>query len=243
MAEQQSVVVITPVWRPRLSSDEILRLRLTHEATTGWRHVILHPDGLATGELQSALPEWRFHSCDPGRLSSVRSYSTWLLQQDFYEEFTDSEFMLIAQLDSVVLRRPPLDAFAYDYLGAPWSPPFRVVVTRGRMRVIRSFGFAWGRQLEVGNGGLSIRRTRRMAEAAERLLRIAGPRVMDSANEDAVWSYFAKELGLRLAPARIASIFRDIETDCELDTTNLCGIHGLTEATPRANRSVRLFAS
>lgn len=243
MAESQSVVVITPVWRPRLTGDEILRLRLTHKATTGWRHVILHPDGLATGELQSALPEWSFLSCDPIRLSSIRSYSTWLLRRDFYEEFIDSEFMLIAQLDSVVLRRPPLDAFAYDYLGAPWSPPFRVVVTRGRMRVIRSFGFAWGRQLEVGNGGLSIRRTRRMAEAAERLIGVVDPRVIESANEDAVWSYFAKELGLRLAPVRVASIFRDIEIDCELNTTELCGIHGLTEATPHANRSVQLFAS
>lgn len=236
-----SVAVVTPIWRPTLSDDELVRLQLTLRSTAECEHIVLHPDQVATVPLRTKLVEWSFQSCESRHLKSVRSYSSWLLTGDFYERFTDFDFIVIAQLDSVILRTPPQEAFDYDYLGAPWAPPFRVVVTQGRMRVIRSFGFAWGRQLEVGNGGLSIRHTQRMKEAAKDLQALVDTRVLDSANEDAVWAYYAKDIGLRLAPAQKASIFRDIEVDCDPDLTTLTGLHGLNDSTPLANLAVRNF--
>ena len=238
----QSVVVITPVWRPQLSDDEFLRLQITERATQTWERVILHPEGMPTASLQSRLVSWRFQSCDPQRLSSVSSYSSWLLQAGFYEQFQGYDFMLIAQLDSVVLREPPASAFDYDYLGAPWDPPWRVIIFGGRMRIIRAFGRMWGKKITVGNGGLSIRRIDKFIEASKQLTRIVDPGVLETANEDAVWSYFASQTKLHLAPESSASIFLDLREDSLLEVNDFAGIHGFREETPLANRALRGLA-
>jgi hypothetical protein len=234
-----SVVVVTPVWRPGLSDDELIRLRITERAAQSWQRVILHPEGMPIERIQQQLPSWTYQSCEPHRLSSVQSYSSWLLQSDFYERFRGFEFMLIAQLDSVLLRQPPSAAFDYDYLGAPWDPPWRVIVFQGQMRIIRAFGRMWGKKLVVGNGGLSIRRVERFAEAARQLAGSVAPQVLRTANEDAVWSYFAEGLGLRVAPAHIASKFHDLRHDADLKMEDFYGIHGLRDETPTTNYAVR----
>jgi len=237
-----SVVVITPVWRPELSNDELIRLQITERASQSWQRIILHPEDMPIATIQQQLPSWTYQSCEPHRLSSVQSYSSWLLQSEFYERFRDFEFMLIAQLDSVLLREPPTAAFDYDYLGAPWNPPWRVIVFKGQMRIIRAFGRMWGKQLVVGNGGLSIRRVERFAEAARQLAGRVDPEVLRTANEDSVWSYFAKDLGLRVAPAHIASMFHDLRHDVDLNIEDFYGIHGLRSTTPTVSGLLRSWA-
>ena len=234
-----SVVVVTPVWRPELSDDELNRLRITERASQSWQRIILHPEGMPIEPIQQQLPFWGFQSCEPHRLSSVQSYSSWLLQPDFYARFRDFEFMLIAQLDSVLLREPPPAAFDYDYLGAPWDPPWRVLVFGGQMRIIRAFGRMWGKKLVVGNGGLSLRSIEQFVAASHQLASKVDPAVLRTANEDAVWSYFAKDLGLRVAPVPIASIFHDLRHNADLNIENFYGIHGLRSETPTANLALR----
>ncbi|MDC3376488.1 hypothetical protein OAV85_00610 [Candidatus Nanopelagicales bacterium] len=234
-----SVVVVTPVWRPGLSDDELIRLRITERASQSWQRVILHPEGMPIETIQQQLPSWTYQSCEPHRLSSVQSYSSWLLQSDFYERFRAFEFMLIAQLDSVLLRQPPSSAFDYDFLGAPWDPPWRVTIVGGQMRIIRAFGRMWGKKLIVGNGGLSIRRTTKFTEAAEGLAHACAPGVRETANEDAVWAYFADELGLKLAPEHQASIFVDMRDDQVPNLDSVVGVHGLRHTTPRANEAIQ----
>ena len=238
----RSVVVVTPVWRSQLSEDELIRLQITERATQSWERVILHPEGMPTSELRSRLASWTFQPCDPQRLSSVQSYSSWLLQAAFYKQFQGYDFMLIAQLDSVVLREPPAEAFGYDYLGAPWDPPWRVIIFGGQMRIIRAFGRMWGKKLTVGNGGLSIRRIDRFLEASQHLAGIVEPGVLATANEDAVWSYFARELGISLAPEELASLFLDIREDHRIEVRDVCGVHGLSDETLIANDQVRQYA-
>lgn len=236
-----SVAVVTPVWRPTLGDDELVRMQLTLRSTPRWPHIALHPRGLETDQLTSLLPNWTFQSCADTHLSSVRSYSSWLLQQDFYDQFTEFDFIIIAQLDSVLLNEPPEQAFGYDYLGAPWDPPWRVIVAAGQMRIVKFLGRTWGRQLVVGNGGLSIRHTEHFRVAARELATFADQRVLESANEDAVWSYYAQRLGLSVAPIDIASTFLDLRADQSCESGSWAGIHGLRRETQRANSFVREF--
>ena len=236
-----SVAVVTPIWRATLSDDELLRMRLTQRSTPRWEHVAIHPQGLQTNALTALLPDWTFRSCADTHLSSVRSYSTWLLHWDFYDQFDDFDFIIIAQLDSVLLSEPPEQAFGYDYLGAPWDPPWRVIVAAGQMRIVKLLGRTWGRQLVVGNGGLSIRHTARFQVAARELATFTDQRVLESANEDAVWSYYAKRLGLAVAPIDIASTFLDLRSDQSCESGSWAGIHGLRRETQRANSFVREF--
>ncbi len=78
---------------------------------------------------------------------SVAGYNELLLSFEFYNSFSDNEYILIYQLDAWVFR-DELDYWCnkgYDYIGAPW---------------FENYGsFEEGNALwAVGNGGFSLRR-------------------------------------------------------------------------------------
>lgn len=78
--------------------------------------------------------------------SGIPGYNALLLSPEFYNSYSDSEFILIYQLDAWVFR-DELEAWCsigYDYIGAPWFSHFS---THGKL---------WG----VGNGGFSLRKIR-----------------------------------------------------------------------------------
>lgn len=107
------------------------------------------------------------------------------------------------------------------------------------MRILRFLGRAWGKKLVVGNGGLSIRHIPAFRTAAPKLAIFADPRVLESANEDAVWSYYSHRLGLSFAPRETASIFLDLRSDQAFASDRWAGVHGLREDFERANSSLR----
>jgi hypothetical protein len=96
---------------------------------------------------------------------SLRGYNRLLLGVDFYKLHLGSEFILILQTDAVILR-DDLDFWCsqpYDYVGAPWPFGVEIELNRGRFigaeaRKVRAY---------VGNGGLSLRRTRKFVELLE----------------------------------------------------------------------------
>ena len=234
-----SVAVVTPIWRPTLSEEEFLRVQLTWHSTPRWDHIALVPEGLDITELAALLPGWTFRSSPNNHLASIRTYSSWLLQEEFYAQFADFDFIIIAQLDSVLLAEPPAEAFDYDYLGAPWDPPWRVVIAAGQMRIVRFLGRTWGKRIVVGNGGLSVRRISAFRAAAEKLATFVDRGVMETANEDAVWSYYASRLNLSLAPETVASCFVDLRSDGALDLAPWTGVHGVQDDWDGINAALR----
>ena len=234
-----SVAVVTPIWRPTLSEEEFLRVQLTWHSTPRWDHIALVPEGLDITELAALLPGWTFRSSPNNHLASIRTYSSWLLQEEFYAQFADFDFIIIAQLDSVLLAEPPAEAFDYDYLGAPWDPPWRVVIAAGQMRIVRFLGRTWGKRIVVGNGGLSVRRISAFRAAAEKLATFVDRGVMETANEDAVWSYYASRLNLSLAPETVASCFVDLRSDGALDLAAWTGVHGVQDDWDGINAALR----
>ena len=234
-----SVAVVTPIWRPTLSEEEFFRVQLTWHSTPRWDHIALVPEGLDITELAALLPGWTFRSSPNNHLESIRSYSSWLLQEEFYTQFADFDFIIIAQLDSVLLAEPPAEAFDYDYLGAPWDPPWRVVIAAGQMRIVRFLGRTWGKRIVVGNGGLSVRRISAFRAAAEKLATFVDRGVLETANEDAVWSYYASRLNLSLAPETVASCFVDLRSDSALDLAPWTGVHGVQDDWDGINAALR----
>ena len=241
--------LVTPVWRADLMPDEIDRLALTTAAVgtaaqrVVERLVLAHPHGLDTSGISRRFPEWELRAFDPEHFDSVPAYSRWLLSPGFYAAF-DTDFVGICQLDAVLLAPIPDWVWEVDYTGAPWDPPWRLIVAKGRMRLIRVAGRQIGRRIVVGNGGLSFRRRKTFEDAAHRLPGIVPARVLEESNEDAVWSYYARELGLRLAPeGPAASAFLDLreDRDLELDAglSTRIGIHGLKDDMHRANAAIR----
>ena len=106
--------------------------------------------------------------------------------------------MLIFQTDTI-LRKDTVDDFLqYDYVGAPWAQPD-----------LRWFGC-----LEVGNGGLSLRRVDAMLEIVTRFPSRGG-------NEDGYFSLMCLKHGYKVPSISEAQKFA-VETIFYEDP---CGLH------------------
>ena len=101
-------------------------------------------------------------------MKSRYSCNQLLKTPSFYEEFLDFEFMITLQLDAVLVKNiNAVDPGGFDFIGAPWYPSFYV---RQIYNDIFSLPFLPKKILHewtVGNGGLSIRRTKKFFDAAK----------------------------------------------------------------------------
>lgn len=90
---------------------------------------------------------------------SIKSYSNLLSKKFFYEKFAEYSYLLIVQLDCLVLR-DELTYWAcknYSYIGAPWFAGYHQAESNPEL-------------LGVGNGGFSIRRTKDFIKALDSIL-------------------------------------------------------------------------
>lgn len=166
-------VVVVPAYRPHLSDDERLSLRHLEHFLPEADKVLVMPEGLEFA--RAGYREARFA---PAFFDGTEGYSRLVLSRDFYARFADYEYILIHQLDALVIGSD-LTRFlslGVDYLGAPW-------IGYGADGAPYFSG--------VGNGGLSLRRV----SAFRRLLESRVPTT--TAREYYLRSYAGGPLGHR----------------------------------------------
>lgn len=160
-----------------------------------------------------------------------------MLQPDLYRTFDQFEFVLICQTDALLVRPLPHDdAWAFDYVGAPWRPRYRLRWARRQRRLKRS-RFGWSSNtVAVGNGGLSLRRTSVFSKCLD------FPEFDKVPNEDIAISYFHARIGVTLASEQTAErLF--METGAAdwhegQPIPDVYGFHGLERINPRLEQSV-----
>ena len=155
---KDKVAVLVPIYKAELSPLEAYSLDLSLRQLEGRVIFFIAPSGLQRGYYEQRYPGVPFMFFDPVHFASIPGYSRLLLDENFYRRFIDHEFVLILQTDAVLLR-DDLDTWAaepFDYIGAPWPDGHELLVNLGR------FEGAFGKRVKahVGNGGLSLRRTR-----------------------------------------------------------------------------------
>jgi hypothetical protein len=141
-----SVAITVPVYRTSRDDDEEISVRHLRAHLGRYDAYAVAPEGLA---VPLDLPVRRFP------FSSHHDYSDLLLSPAFYEAFADYDFVLVHQLDCLVLS-DELESWCergLDYVGAPW-------VRRGPDRRLAFAG--------VGNGGFSLRRVEAFLRVLER---------------------------------------------------------------------------
>jgi hypothetical protein len=157
-------IVLIPVYRDHLTPSECRNIshslgRLASQnCLVSW----LAPSNIDKRFYEGNFPSigWSLHL--PEYFRSISAYSRLLLSDSFYEEYSRFEFMLILQPDAVILT-PTLNDWLkspYDYIGAPWPNGWEYglpVRLRGRVQIITCRAF-------VGNGGLSLRRPRKIVQ-------------------------------------------------------------------------------
>lgn len=243
-----SVVILTPIYRPSL--DEVERALVTRSCESSTHpHVFLAPEGLDTSFYRRAFPDVEIRYVEPWFLSGVRPYNYWLTSGLFYTPWQDWEWILLCQTDAVLLREP-LGRFSpahltWQYLGAPWDPPIKALTLGSRILVRSSTGAhrgpAWvglvGSRVEVGNGGLSLRRVDAFVKAAEKLEGFLSPAVREHTHEDVIWATFGTRRGITLAPRDVAaSTFLELSEEQQgaqpQHLPDVAGFHGVTHWPP-----------
>ena len=142
--------VVVPLYkttRTKLWWFEPISLRRCFEVFGG-RHpiVFIVPEGWSCDYLPSRS-DYSIETFDPKYFKGTAGYNTLMLSPQFYQRFTDYDYILIYQLDAFVFsdRLEEFCELGYDYIGAPW--PYATIGVRLRLPV----------KVSVGNGGFSLR--------------------------------------------------------------------------------------
>ena len=207
--EKKKVLVVVPVYKQSLSGREEASLRQAMKVLERYPMTLLVPEDLDTSMLQEQFPGVGFTRVSNEWLGcrGIAGYNRMMLSREFYEMFTDYEYILICQTDAWIFRdelEQRCDA-GYDYVAAPWPKrkiydrplirhylKIRKFFFRSQKRIIRQQGFN-----KVGNGGLSLRRVDSFIAACHRhaeVIEIFKQHEGTLYNEDWFWSIIPREL-------------------------------------------------
>jgi len=193
-------VVVTPVYKESLDSDEWRSIRSIRDHLDSHHHFAVVPHRLAN-RCPGDFPRDRVIAFEDRYFVNPATYNKLLFSEAFFAAFKQHEFMLLVQLDALVLQ----DRLKYwcergfDYIGAPWSEK-----TRNHSEVARE---------KVGNGGFSLRNI----PAALRVLRRKIPALPDySMGPKPAWWNKPRLRCLLLAVGRVRAFYPDLTVEAFL---------------------------
>lgn len=143
------IAIIVPVYKNRLSAAETYSLKCSLSMRHKGRVVIVCPQNFDSSLFIDSndlmLEEVIFERFHDDYFVDTKGYNLLLMSFQFYQRFINYEFILISQLDALILCENVelwLDK-DFDYVGAPW------INQKGKTK-----------GLIMGNGGLSLRKTK-----------------------------------------------------------------------------------
>ena len=147
-----NVAIFVPVYKPQLSSDELISLRHLKHYLSRYNKILVMPENLDFTDPD--FGEIRFPAAC---FKSVETFNRLQLSEEFYRAFSRYEYILSYQLDCLVFsdRLGEWCTKGYDYIGAPW---FRTP----------ALGWSYEGPERAGNGGLSLRHVAHCMEAIRR---------------------------------------------------------------------------
>jgi hypothetical protein len=135
-----TVAIVTPFYRAQLTPDEEISLTHLRRHLGSYDKFLVSPQGL-----RASLPGFGVKRFGDRYFRNAKTYSALLINREFYQAFSDYEYILIYQLDALVFsdQLPAWCREGYDYIGAPWFPcAYTPHITAPK----------------VGNGGFSLRK-------------------------------------------------------------------------------------
>lgn len=177
--KQYRVKVVVPLYRTALDQPE--RKSLTHNLEVlGNRYpvVFIMPEGVDAPAEAAGYPVMRVSDEWLGRKNGLAGYNRMMMSREFYDLFSDCDYILICQTD-VWLFRDELEEWCnrgYDYVAAPFprrpiydNPvvrcwlKLRKMLCGGNGRIMRQDTFG-----RIINGGFSLRKVDSHREACVR---------------------------------------------------------------------------
>ena len=164
----KEVSVIIPIYKAELSAYELHALTQISTVLHRYPLIVIHPEGLDLTSVLRQYPMLQTESFPSVFFQGIKGYNKLMLSAELYERFSESEYILIAQLDTYIFR-DELSQWCqkgYDYIGAPWleKPVYRLPLVKQMMHLShlrKAFRGKPDKQNlynKVGNGGLSLRK-------------------------------------------------------------------------------------
>lgn len=145
--KSKQAAIVIPAYKKVLSREEEISLSQAMQVLKKYDFYFVCPQSLVYRYKPDRIKEVHF---DDKWFVSLRSYSELMLQKEFYQAFTDYEYVLLYQLDAFVFSDKLLEFCnqGYDYIGAPWIHGIAFYKSSGIEHILHY----------VGNGGFSLRR-------------------------------------------------------------------------------------
>ena len=143
------VCVVIPIYSFTMSLEEKISLTRCSMIFSDVDIYFLQPNDADFEKYYSVMPEAKVIGFSKDYFASVESYNRLMLSEHFYSAFSQYEYILIYQLDALVLTNE-LNKFCelnYDYIGAPWNKLIGTYIFKGNKYSV-----------PVGNGGFSLRK-------------------------------------------------------------------------------------
>lgn len=215
---KKKLTVIVPIYKKQLNRNETISVELCAKKMKQYDLFFIMPEHLdATWYRQfqafevKRFPDKYFKGTD--------TYNKLMLNPKFYKKFSEYEYMLIAQTDTLILGLPEefgqfLDG-DIDYIGAPWEKEQKFYFYTTKRFLYQSLH--WGHEVlaRVGNGGFSLRK---IDKTIELLKEKRFWRLLWRGNEDFFFACYGEHnrCGFRLASIQMAEKFA-LETNMKLE--------------------------
>jgi hypothetical protein len=209
--------IVVPTHKSVFSADEKICIEVTFKNLKNRDIFFVTPDSV---NLSEYLKKYNVNQIFfPGeRFESFKNYNDWMLSTELYERFLSYEYILICQTDAIVIR----DDLSYwasrqlDYIGAPW--PRKVIFQPNFSNKPHLKGARF--EIEVGNGGLSLRNVKNTISVLKRYDQIISE--YDGAFEDVMFGL----LGLIDKEYRIATLADAAAFSLEVSAREIINITG-----------------
>lgn len=197
----KSCCIVIPIYNTIPTDNEVLSIRRNCTVLKDYDIFFIHPFLMDVSAYETIISEIEgfnihFRQFKKKYFRSNKTYSRLMLSEEFYRQFLDYEYMLIAQTDTYILNTDhSLEDFinisrdkAYDYWGAPWirgpfTEPYNIK-DRLKLVVVKK-----PEQVKVGNGGFSLRHVLHTLNLIERRKNLID--YYWRFNEDMFFSWFA----------------------------------------------------
>lgn len=193
--------VAIPIYKIVPNNTEIASFAQCLKVLSTYQIILVAPDSLEISWYQEYCKKYnitlKVERYADIYFANINGYNKLLLSSLFYERFIDYKYLLIYQLDAFVFE-DKLRYWChkgYDYIGAPWPKndwPYLSTVYAWLPKYIRWFYKKRIKRMNfVGNGGFSLRKTRKFYLLCILLHKHILRWNSKEAQEDIFWSFFA----------------------------------------------------
>lgn len=219
---KKKLAVIIPIYQKKLNSAEEKSVSICRDKLgAGYDLFFIAPESLNMGNY-SVFSDIALKRFPDKYFKGTDTYNKLMLNPKFYEVFTDYEYMLIAQTDTLILNDGNeierfMDA-GYDYWGAPWEEKQEYWFHTTKSFLYEKFGLGKKFLLRVGNGGFSLRH---IDKTIAILKNKWFWKMLWTGNEDFFFALYGldNKIGYRVAPLEQAQMFA-LETDMRENLQN-----------------------